>query len=171
MFLIAFDRCQLVCSCLSWVYPKLCLHWIQVKHGSPQSWEVTLKSASNLKNAATTGDTNIDHQLSLQIILKIGKMAWHPRSKITVQEIKELSPPTLISSFLSCSRLLLSMVTQPWLSLLFKVILGLGDPLGKEMATHSSNLAWKIPRTEEPEGLQFMGHKELDTNELLHFMF
>ena len=104
------------------VYLKLCLHWIHVKHCSPESWEVTLKSASNLKNGATTGDTNIDHQLSLQIILKIGKMAWHPRSKITVQEIElemELSTPTLISSFLYCSRLLLSMVTQPWLLLLF----------------------------------------------------
>ena len=28
------------------------------------------------------------------------------------------------------------------------------DPLEKEMATHSSILAWKIPRTEEPSGLQ-----------------
>ena len=31
------------------------------------------------------------------------------------------------------------------------------DPLEKEMATHSSILAWRIPRTEEPEGLQSMG--------------
>ena len=31
------------------------------------------------------------------------------------------------------------------------------DPLGKEMATHSSVLAWRIPRTEEPGGLQSMG--------------
>ena len=32
-----------------------------------------------------------------------------------------------------------------------------GDPLGKEMATHSSILAWKIPGTEESGGLQSMG--------------
>ena len=32
--------------------------------------------------------------------------------------------------------------------------LGLEDPLEKEMATHSSILAWKIPWTEEPGGLQ-----------------
>ena len=32
--------------------------------------------------------------------------------------------------------------------------LGQEDPLKKEMATHSSILAWGIPRTEEPEGLQ-----------------
>ena len=31
------------------------------------------------------------------------------------------------------------------------------DPLEKGMANHSSILAWEIPWTEEPEGLQFMG--------------
>ena len=31
------------------------------------------------------------------------------------------------------------------------------DPLEKEMATHSSILAWEIPWTEEPGGLQSMG--------------
>ena len=35
--------------------------------------------------------------------------------------------------------------------------LGQEDLLEKEMATHSSILAWKIPWTEEPGGLQFMG--------------
>ena len=35
--------------------------------------------------------------------------------------------------------------------------LGGGDPLEKEMAIHSNILAWKIPWTEEPRGLQFMG--------------
>ena len=35
--------------------------------------------------------------------------------------------------------------------------LGREDLLEKEMATHSSILAWKIPWMEEPGGLQFMG--------------
>ena len=35
--------------------------------------------------------------------------------------------------------------------------LGQEDPLEKEMATHSSILAWKIPWTEEPGGLESMG--------------
>ena len=35
--------------------------------------------------------------------------------------------------------------------------LGWEDPLEKEMTTHSSTLAWKIPWTEEPGGLQSMG--------------
>ena len=34
---------------------------------------------------------------------------------------------------------------------------GLADPLEKEMATHSNMPAWKIPWTEEPGRLQFMG--------------
>ena len=38
--------------------------------------------------------------------------------------------------------------------------LGQEDPLEEEMATHSSVLAWGIPRTEEPGGLQSMGSKE-----------
>ena len=32
---------------------------------------------------------------------------------------------------------------------------GQEDPLGKEIATHSSMLAWEIPWTEEPGGIQF----------------
>ena len=35
--------------------------------------------------------------------------------------------------------------------------LGQEDPLEKEMATHSSILAWRIPPTEEPGGLQSTG--------------
>ena len=39
--------------------------------------------------------------------------------------------------------------------------LGWEDPLEKEMATHSSNLAWKIPWTEEPGRLQSMGSQRV----------
>ena len=39
--------------------------------------------------------------------------------------------------------------------------LGQDDPLEKEMATHSSILAWKIPWTEEPGGLQSMGSQRI----------
>ena len=41
--------------------------------------------------------------------------------------------------------------------------LGREDPLEKEMAIHSSILAWKIPWAEEPGGYSPWGHKELDT--------
>ena len=39
------------------------------------------------------------------------------------------------------------------------------------MAPHSSTLAWKIPWTDEPGGLQSMGSLESDTTERLHFRF
>ena len=39
--------------------------------------------------------------------------------------------------------------------------LGWEDPLEKEMGTHSSILAWKIPWTEEPGGLQSMGSRRV----------
>ena len=41
--------------------------------------------------------------------------------------------------------------------------LGWKGPLEKGMVIHSSILAWKIPWTEEPGGLQSMGLQELDT--------
>ena len=39
--------------------------------------------------------------------------------------------------------------------------LGQEDPLEKEMATHSSILAWEIPWMEEPGGLQSMGSQRV----------
>ena len=47
--------------------------------------------------------------------------------------------------------------TQVW-------FLGQKDPLEKEIATHSSILAWKIPRTEEPGGLKSMGSQRIGHN-------
>ena len=41
--------------------------------------------------------------------------------------------------------------------------LGQGDLLEKEMATHSSILAWEIPWTEVPGGLQSMGSQKSQT--------
>ena len=47
---------------------------------------------------------------------------------------------------------------MPWVQ-----FLGPEDPLEKEMSTHSSILAGKIPWTEEPSRLQSMGSQESDT--------
>ena len=46
--------------------------------------------------------------------------------------------------------------------------LGQEDPLEKEIAIHSRILAWEIPWTEEPGGLQSMGCEESDTAEDIH---
>ena len=42
--------------------------------------------------------------------------------------------------------------------------LGQKDPLEEEMATHSSILAWRIPWTEEPGGLQSMGLQRVEND-------
>ena len=52
-----------------------------------------------------------------------------------------------------------------------KVMTNLDSILEKGMAPHSSTLAWKIPWTEEPGGLQSMGRQESDTTERFHFHF
>ena len=49
--------------------------------------------------------------------------------------------------------------------------LGLEDLLEKEMVTHPSTLAWKIPQTESLVGYSPWGRKESDTTEQLHFFF
>ena len=43
--------------------------------------------------------------------------------------------------------------------------LGQGDPLEKEVATHSRILSWRIPVIEQPGGLQSMGLQRVDTTE------
>ena len=52
---------------------------------------------------------------------------------------------------------------------------GQEDPLDKEMKTHSSILAWRIPRTQESDRLQSMDVKESDTtwsfSQLLYCMY
>ena len=53
----------------------------------------------------------------------------------------------------------LSAMQETWIQ-----SLGQEDPLEKGMATHSSILAWRIPWTEEPGGLQSMGSQRVGYN-------
>ena len=43
--------------------------------------------------------------------------------------------------------------------------LGRGDPLDEGIAAHAGILAWRIPRTEKPEGLQFIKSQKSDITE------
>ena len=72
-------------------------------------------------------------------------LTWWSKSHLPV------SPPLQVDS----------LPTQPCGKL--GSIPGSEDPLEKEMATHSSILAWKIPWTGEPGRLQSLGSQELDT--------
>ena len=68
-------------------------------------------------------------------------------------------------------------INHPWASLVVQSVkslpamqetqvrsLGQEDPLEKWMATHSSILTWKIPWTEEPDGLQSIGSQRVEHN-------
>ena len=71
-------------------------------------------------------------------------------------------------------QLLLMIINYCWTSLVAQTVkrlstmqeawvrsLGQEDPLGKEMAIHSSTIAWKIPWTEEPGRLQSLGSQRV----------
>ena len=62
---------------------------------------------------------------------------------------------SLVAQTVKC----LSAMPETWVQ-----FLGWGDPLEKEMAIHSSTLAWKIPWTEEPDRLQSMGSQRVGHN-------
>ena len=56
-------------------------------------------------------------------------------------------------------------VTRSWIQLSDFTFTFHLHALEKEMATHSSVLAWRIPGTGEPGGCRLWGHTELDTTE------
>ena len=58
-----------------------------------------------------------------------------------------------------------------WITFTFIYLLDPHFYDGEGNGTHSSTFAWKIPWTEEPGRLQFIGSLELDTTERLHFHF
>ena len=68
-----------------------------------------------------------------------------------------LSKPTGKSSLVTQTVKKLLAMQEPWIQ-----SLGQENPLQKEMATHSSLLAWRIPWTEKPGRLQSMGSQTHD---------
>ena len=85
---------------------------------------------------------------NLNSILKIRDITLLPKGRLVKARIKNL--PAL---------------QETWVQFLDQEV-----PLEKEMATHSSVLAWKIPWTEEPGKLQSIGSQELDmTQQLSHY--
>ena len=84
--------------------------------------------------------------------------------------------PKLVSERLKTNKMFASLVAQmvKRLPAMWETRvrpLGWEDPLEKEMATHSSVLAWRIPWTVDPGRLQSMGLKDSDTTERLHTHF
>ena len=104
-------------------------------------------------------------QIGVSWGLEIARNCQHPN-----QSLKSPSLPT----FRARSQASLVAQTVKRLSTMRETgvrSLGWEDPLEKEMAIHSSTIAWEISWTEEPGRLQSRGRKELDTTERLHFHF
>ena len=78
--------------------------------------------------------------------------------KVSISQLITLA--SLVAQRLKC----LPAMQETWVQSLSRK-----DPLEKEMATHSSTLAWRNPWREEPGRLQSMGLKESDTTEQIHF--
>ena len=76
----------------------------------------------------------------------------------------DLTPQSLMSNSGIFGASLVAQLVQnlPAMQETWVQFLGWEDPLEKEMATHSSILAWRIPWTEEPGRLQSMGSQESD---------
>ena len=74
------------------------------------------------------------------------------KSRVQSTVMFETSLPNITASLVAQTVKRLPAVQVTWVQ-----SLGWEDPLEEGMTTHSSSLAWKIPWTEEPGGLQSMG--------------
>ena len=68
---------------------------------------------------------------------------------------------TFLNAFIRASLVAQRLKRLPGMQETWVRSLGREDPLEKEMATHSSTLAWRIPWTEEPGGLQSTGSQRV----------
>ena len=93
------------------------------------------------KTIALTRQTFVDKVMSLLFnMLSRLVITFLPRTSLVAQTVKRHST-----------------IRETWVQ-----ALGWEDPLEKEMGTHSSTIAWKIPRTEEPDRLLSMGSKRVE---------
>ena len=112
------------------------------------------------------------HSLFFYLFLSL-LILWEPVCLISVSLLTNLGHS--ITSLVQES--ITSLVQKAWAALVAQRLkrlpamwetqvwsLGPEDPLEKEMATHSSILAWEIPSTEEPGGLQSMGSQRVGHN-------
>ena len=98
-----------------------------------------------------------DLRVLFQLPLGVSSNIWDSLNSRT-----HLAPRVWLKELYSGASLVAHMVKNlPEMQETWVRSLGWEDLLEKEMATHSSNLAWEIPWTEEPSGLQSMGLQRL----------
>ena len=110
-------------------------------------WTLKVQGEREKKKSKGTirKEKQLSHGLTVSFLFKLGanlgvfKTFFSGRTSLVTQTVKRL--PTMRE-------------TQVW-------YLSWEDPLEKEMATHSSTFAWKIPWMEEPDRLQSMGSQRV----------
>ena len=142
-----------ILSCVCW--PSVCLLWRNVCLGLPPIFFIGLFVFLVLSCM------NCLYILEINPLLVVS-------FAITFSHSEDCLLILLIVSF--AMRKLLSLIRFHLFIFVFISITLVGRS-EKPVASHSSTLAWKIPWTEEPGGLQSMGSLESDTTEWLYFHF
>ena len=139
----------------------------------PKYWSFSFNiSASNEHTGLISFRMDWFDLLAVQGILR--NLLQHHSSKASIFRrsaffIVHLSHPYMTTGlFINLAQRLkhLPAMWETWVQ-----VLGWEDPLEKEMSIHSSTLAWKIPWTEEPGGLQSMGSQSRTQLSNFTFMF
>ena len=138
-----------------------CLEIPRTKNRTWLKWLSTcLACMHGEHNVLLTNTLIVGQQISLgiQVWSRKRKQSWRRRKKKEKkqQQLIYWLLNTLITSLVAQTVKRLSTVRETWVW-----FLGREDPLEKEMATHSSILAWRTPWTEEPGGLQSMGSQRV----------
>ena len=118
-----------------------------------------------IKNFVSKPNHNV---VFLKIFLKIikldmGNISKHAASSTGWMTAQEFWPTVHMQAMREASRTAQLVKNPPAMQGTWVRLLGPKYPLEKEMATYSSILAWKIPCTEEPSGLQSMRPPESDS--------
>ena len=93
----------------------------------------------------------IDKVMKIRQLLSPRKMKDCIRKRLVLVDFLDILTFLMVQNVKS-----LPAMQETWVQ-----FLGWKDPLEKEIATHSSILAWRIPWTEEPGGLQSMGSQRI----------
>ena len=133
------------------------LEWVAISFSSAWKWKVKVKSLSRVQLLATPWTAAHQAPPSMRFSRWEYWSGVPSPSPINPQVPRNSTWASLVAQTVKH----LPAVRETWVR-----SLGWDDPLEKEMATHSSTLAWKIPWIEEPGRLQSMGSQRVGATSL-----
>ena len=136
-----------------------CLDFLQT---DPAKW-THLSLMSSLGISSTIGGWLLSQKRKLEVCFTLRqlchKLSYFPSVLLRAHSSFLKIIPSTLTSLVAQMVKRLPTIRETWVR-----PLGWEDPLEKEMATHSSILAWKIPWMEEPDRLQSMGYQRVGHN-------